>query len=424
MSILAIQNGATSQLRIKIVLPIRHLQEVKRTRLDIDGKDISAIGGLPAEGKFPAVEVAGEAEVGIDQLFLLEVVTDVADPDIPLGVELDVARKTDVVGRDDQRIAVAPIAVWDQSAGEADAVVHAEIVEPAQNIVVDLVGLGRTAGICLCFVFFGEKGAQLFDLEACIERKIEADGAHQFTLFLQREAVDPRALGIVDVGVEGGAPSELRNTFEQAKQTAGADRAPLQRVAGNAIVPGEYQVVEQTAFEDGVPFGVMGFKFDHVADAVREVEIPLSHAGFAKRGFVKNTVGNGVPVFWPIIRPKFPEILFPVEAGAKTHGGRVGHFVSEASEPALLKLLGQEADGRGRYPGVIIAETVETPLAVGGVHPVAGLGFVKLDAVYVPVGAFDGVIDQDVAVQQLAFGDVGVPVFFVADVGGQGNIFK
>lgn len=85
------------QPRVKVVFSVRNLKEIKGAWFHGEREDIGATDRLPTQTQEPAMQVAGEAKVGIHDLFALQIVSNVADVERPVGIELQIARNTHVV---------------------------------------------------------------------------------------------------------------------------------------------------------------------------------------------------------------------------------------------------------------------------------------------------------------------------------------
>jgi hypothetical protein len=80
----------------------------------------------------PAMQVAGKTQVGIYQAFCLEIVADIADIDRPFWRQRDASGKTDVVGADEEGVAIG---AENLPAFEGNPVADPKRIEPTQKIV-------------------------------------------------------------------------------------------------------------------------------------------------------------------------------------------------------------------------------------------------------------------------------------------------
>ena len=76
------------------------------------------------------MQVAGEAQVGIHDLFTLQIVSNVADVERPVGIELQIARNTHVVVAYNKGVARGSITGCNQAAFEGYPVAQAKFIKP------------------------------------------------------------------------------------------------------------------------------------------------------------------------------------------------------------------------------------------------------------------------------------------------------
>lgn len=98
--------GLECALRIKVVLSVRHFQELEGARAGLNRKEVSTPRRLPAKAHFPTMQVAGNAQIGVNKLLCFEVVRNVAYVDRPLGGDRNISSYRQVVLTDQEGVSV------------------------------------------------------------------------------------------------------------------------------------------------------------------------------------------------------------------------------------------------------------------------------------------------------------------------------
>ena len=121
-----------------IAAPVVVLEEVKGAGLGIDVEGVCIAVRLEREAQLPAVEIARNADIRVRELFGFEIITNIAETQMPVRRNLHAADEIDRMRGDDRGIADHAVAARDMK-----FVADRKIAQQVDKCITRVIGLGR-----------------------------------------------------------------------------------------------------------------------------------------------------------------------------------------------------------------------------------------------------------------------------------------